>query len=85
VSLSETYCEPLCIICLAHAEQSLQRIVSRKEETGQVGEELSTKVEEDEEEIGCDKTEESVNLWDGSLLLEVVQDGVLGQLAESCG
>lgn len=41
---------------------------------------MSTDVEEDEEEVGGSKSEEGVDLGDGGLLLQVVQDGVFGEL-----
>ena len=36
-----TYSEPLCIISLAHAEQSLERVISWDQESGEVHEELA--------------------------------------------
>lgn len=74
----DTYCKPLGIVTLAHTEQSLEGVVSRNHKSSKVGQELTTNVEEDEEEVGCDKTEESVDLWNGCLLLEVCQGWVFG-------
>lgn len=75
-----SYSEPLGIITLSNTEKGLKRIVAWDYETGDIGKELTTDVEEDEEEVGCDQTEESVDLGDRSLLLEVVQDRILGKL-----
>lgn len=68
------------IIALSHAEQGLERIVAWNDEAGDIGQELTTDVEEDEEEVGCDKAEEGISLGDRGLLLQVVQDRVLGEL-----
>ena len=38
----EVYCEPLSIIGLAHAEQSLERVIPRNHEPGEVHEQLAT-------------------------------------------
>jgi len=43
--------EPLSIISSAGAEQSLKRVVSRKNETRSVNEKLASNVEEDQEEV----------------------------------
>lgn len=73
--------EPLGIITLSDTEESLERIIPRDYETSDIGKELTTDVEEDEKEVGRDQTEECVDLGDRSLLLEVVQDRVLGKLS----
>jgi hypothetical protein len=70
----------LCVIDLAGAEQSVQRVVAGNDESGNVDEELASNVEEDEEEVETGKTENGVDLGHGGLLLEVVEGGVLGQL-----
>ena len=77
MSAGKAYREPLCIITLADGEQGLQRIIPRDYEAGNIGKELSADVEEDEEEVGCDKTEESVNLRNRGLLLQFGQSRVL--------
>jgi len=69
--------EPLGIISFSDTEQGLERIVTRDYETSDIGKELTADVEEDEEEVGCDQTEECVDLRDRSLLLEIVQDRIL--------
>jgi hypothetical protein len=75
-----TYCQPLRVVNLARAEQSVQRVVAGDDEAGNVDEELSSDVEEDEEEVEAGETEDYVDLGDGGLLLKVVEGGVLGQL-----
>lgn len=77
-----TYGEPLGIIGLVGREDSFERIVPGNDETSKVGKNLSSKVEENEEEVEADNTEDGVNLRDGCLLLEVVEDLVLGELQE---
>jgi len=73
-------CEPLGVIDLARGEQGLQRVVAGNDESGNVDKELSSNVEEDEEEVETGKAENHVDLGDGGLLLKVVEGGVLGQL-----
>lgn len=46
-----TYGQPLSVINLACAEQSLERVVTGNDESGNVDEEFSSNVEEDEEEV----------------------------------
>lgn len=75
-----TYCKPLGIISFADAEQSLQRVVTRKHESSKIRKELTANVEEDEEEVEGDQSEEAVHLGDRGLLLEVVQSRVFGEL-----
>lgn len=77
-----TYGEPLGIIGLAGREDSFERIVSGDDETSKVGKDLSSEVEENEEEVEADNTKDGVDLGDGCLLLEVVEDLVLRQLEE---
>lgn len=68
------------IVHLGDGEQSLQRVVARDDEAGDVGQELATEVEDDEEEVQGDKTNDGVDLGDRGLLLEVVESRVLGEL-----
>jgi hypothetical protein len=70
----------LSVIDLAGGEQSVQRVVAGDDESSNVDKELASNVEEDEEEVEAGKTEDSVGLGDGGLLLEVVEGGVLGEL-----
>jgi hypothetical protein len=78
--LRYTYSQPLCVIDLAGAEQSVQRVVTGNDEAGNVDEELSSNIKEDQEEVKAGKTKDHVNLGDRRLLLKVVECGVLGQL-----
>ena len=72
--------QPLCIINLASAEEGFEGVVSWDDKAGEVGEDGASEVEEDEEEVEADDSENCVNLWNGGLLLEVVEDWVLGEL-----
>lgn len=49
--VQKTYCQPLCIIDLAGAEQGFQRIVAREDETSKIDKEFAANVEEDQEEV----------------------------------
>lgn len=75
-----TYSQPLGVIDLAGAEESLERVVTGNDETSNVDEELSGDVEEDQEEVETGETKDHVDLGDRRLLLKVVECGVLGQL-----
>lgn len=77
--------QPLSIIDLARAEQRSQRVVAGDDEARDVNEELSGDVEEDEEEVEGSETEDSIDLGHGSLLLKVVEGGVLGKLFVELG
>ena len=68
----------LSIIGLARTEQSFQRIVARNQETSEVDEKLAGNIEEYQEEVNPGKAEESIDFWDGGLLLEIVEHWVLG-------
>ena len=70
----------LRVIRSSGGEQSVQRVVGRDDETSQVNQELAGDVEENEEEVDADQAEDHVDLRDGGLTLQVVEDGVLGQL-----
>jgi hypothetical protein len=70
----------LSVIDLASGEQGVQGVVAGDDESSNVDKELASNVEEDEEEVEAGKTEDSVGLGDGGLLLEVVEGGVLGEL-----
>lgn len=77
-----TYCQPLSVVNLACGEEGVQRVVARDNESGNVDKELSSDVEEDEEEVEAGKTEDHVDLGNGGLLLKVVEGGVFGQLED---
>jgi hypothetical protein len=76
----DTYCQPLGVIDLARTEQGVQRVVTGDDKAGDVDEELSGDVEEDQEEVQAGETEDHVDLGDRRLLLKVVEGGVFGQL-----
>jgi hypothetical protein len=77
-----TYSQPLSVVDLARREESVQGVVTGDDEAGNVDKELASDVEEDKEEVKASETEDGVDLGDGSLLLEVVEGGVLGQLGD---
>jgi hypothetical protein len=58
-----TYGQPLSVIDLARAEESIKRIISRDDESGEVGKNLSSEIEEDKEKIKADYTKDSIDLW----------------------
>jgi hypothetical protein len=70
----------LGVIGGAGGEQSIERVVGRDDETRQVDEEFTGDVEEDQEEVDANQTEDDIDLGDGALTLEVVEDRVLGEL-----
>ena len=72
----------LCIICAARRKKCFQRIVSWNDESSNIHKEFATNVEEDEEKVNADETKEGIDFRDGCLLLEVVEDGVLGKLLQ---
>lgn len=74
------YREPLSVVRPSSTEQSVQRVVPWKSKSRKVGEELASDVEEDEKEVECNDTQESIYLRNVALLLEVVQGWVFGEL-----
>jgi hypothetical protein len=58
----------------------MKRVITRNQETGKVNQELAGDVEEDKKEIDAGKTEDGVDLGDGGLSFEVVEEGVFGEL-----
>lgn len=73
----------LGVICLARAEQRVKRIVSWYDEAGNVHEEFTCDVEEDEEEVDSEKAEESINFGNGRLFLQIVEHRIFGKLTDS--
>lgn len=61
----------LGVVNLACAEERTQRVVAGDDEAGKVDEEFSTNVEEDKEKVESGKTQDSVDLWNAGLLLEI--------------
>jgi hypothetical protein len=78
--LSESH---LSVIRGARSEEGLERVVTGEEETGEVNEELASDVEENEEEVDADQTQDDIDLGDVGLALQVVQNGVLGELLKN--
>lgn len=74
------YSQPLSVIRLANSEECLKRIVPWDDKAGEIGQELSSKVEEDEEKVEADDTEEPVDLRNRGLLLDVVDERILREL-----
>lgn len=72
--------EPLRVVSLANSEESLQGIVGWDDKTSKVGEELASKVEEDQEEIQEADTADNINLGDICLLLKVYEHRIFAKL-----
>lgn len=70
----------LGIINLARTEQGFQGIISWDEEPGKVYKKLASNVEEDKEKVDADEAEKCVDLRHRSLLFEVVEHGIFGEL-----
>ena len=70
----------LSIINFAGREQGRQRVVAGNDKTSDVNEELAGDVKEDQEEVKCRDTQNSVDLGHRRLLLEIVESGVFRQL-----
>jgi hypothetical protein len=68
----------LSVVNFARTEERFHGVVPRDNEPSDIGQDLTTEVEEDEEEVQADETEEGINLWHGGLSLEVVKDLVRG-------
>lgn len=58
----------------------MKRVITRNQETGKVNQKLASNVEEDEEKVDPDKAEDGVDLGDGGLSFEIVEEGVFGEL-----
>lgn len=73
--------QPLSIILLVVSEEGTKRVVARDDETSEVGQKLASEVEDNEEEVESADTDGGIGFGNTSLLLEVVEGGVLGELA----
>jgi hypothetical protein len=80
-----THGQPLRVIGLAGAEEGLEGVVGRDDEAGGVDKELSSNVEEDQEEVQGTEAEDDVDLGHIGLLLKLLQLRVLGQLLVELG
>ena len=76
-----THGQPLGVIALAGGEKGLEGVVAGEEETGKVDEELAGNVEEDQEGVNTNQTQDHIDLGNTGLTLEVVQNRVLGELS----
>lgn len=72
----------MSVVFLAVSEEGSKRVVAGNHEASKVGKKLTTKVEDDEEEVEGNNANDGVGLGNTSLLLEVDEGGVLGQLME---
>lgn len=84
-SIDHPVSKPLSVIDLACAEQSSKRVIAGNDKASDIDQELAGDVEKDEEKVEGAETEDSVDLGDRRLLLEVVESGVLGQLLVQLG
>lgn len=68
------------------AEKRTERVVAGNDEASKVGKKLAAKVEDDEEEVESSDTDDGVGLGNTSLLLKVIEGGILGKLhnKDSC-
>lgn len=73
-------CQPLRIIMLGSGEEGLEGVVAGNHKTSDVGQKLTAKVEDDEEEIKQDSAENSIGLGNTALSLEVDESRVPAQL-----
>lgn len=76
-----THGQPLRVIFLAMGEQRIHGVVPRQDEAGKVGEKLAAQVEDDEEKVESAEADDTVGLRDTGSPLEVLENGVLGQLS----
>lgn len=67
------------VVGLAAGEQRLERVIRWECESSSVDQELAGDIKEDEEEVQGTEAEHDVNFRNAGLLLEVVEDWVLGQ------
>lgn len=74
------YGQPLSVVRRAGGEESVQGVVARDGETGNVGQELAAEVEDDEEEVESDHADNSVGLGHRGAALEVDERGILAEL-----
>jgi hypothetical protein len=72
--------EPLSVVGFGSGEQSLHGVVTRNDETSQVGEQLAAEVEDDKEEVKSARANNGVDLRNRGLLLQVVESRVFGEL-----
>lgn len=66
----------LSIVRLPHAEQGVQRVIPRDNESRKIHEEFAGDIEEDKKDVDGGNPKEDVDLRDGRLLLKVVECGI---------
>lgn len=70
----------MSIICFAHAEQGIQRVISWDQKARKVDKKLAGNIEEYQEKVDRNETEKGIDFGYRGLLLEVVKRWVLGKL-----
>lgn len=70
----------MSIICFAHAEQGIQRVISWDQKARKVDKELAGNIEEYQEKVDRNETEKGIDFGYRGLLLEVVECWILGKL-----
>jgi hypothetical protein len=73
--------KPLGVVVGVVCEESAERVVAGNDEASKVGQKLATHVEDNEEEVEGSEANDTIGFGNASLLLEVVEGGVLGQLS----
>jgi len=73
--------QPLGIIGLGRGEKGLQRIVPRNDEASDIGEKLTSQVENDKEEVQRGKADNRIGFGNRSLLLKVIERRIFGELS----
>jgi len=77
--------QPLGIVDAATGEQGVQRVVSWDDKANGVHKELSSDVEEDEEEVQCTKSENYVDLGHVGVGFKIVEQLVFAELLIELG
>ena len=70
----------LSIVGFAGGKQSLKRVVARDNEAGNIDEEGTAKIEDDEEQVDGAKAEDSIDFGNRGLPLKVGEAWIFGQL-----
>lgn len=78
---NDPVCKPLRVVVFRGGEKRFKRVVTRDDEAGEVGQELTAEVEDDKEEVESDQADDSIRLRDSGLLLEINKSRVPGELS----
>lgn len=70
----------MSVVNLARTEKSIKRIITRDDKSCDIYKEFAGDVEEDQEKVNCNQTEEHIDFRDRSLLLQVVEYWILRKL-----